>query len=53
VAFTGAGYMVATRYETRYYWLHGGYMSTKEKGFTTMFIAMNPYLYWCRIVDTI
>ena len=24
------------------------YIPTKEKGFTTIFIAMNPYPYWCR-----
>ena len=44
--------LVATRYKTRYRWLHGGYMGHKEKKFTPKLIAMNPYVYWRRGWDS-
>ena len=40
----GAGYTLATRYKTRYWWLHSGYTEHKAKGFATVFIVTNPLI---------
>ena len=40
------GYMVATRYKTLYWWLHGGYMTRKKKNHTIVLIAWFPYVAW-------
>jgi len=29
-----------------YWWLHGGYIDTKKKGFAITFVTTNPYWYW-------
>jgi len=47
------GYLVATRYKTMYRWRYSAGIDPKEKEFTTNLIAMNPCLYWCRIVYTL
>jgi hypothetical protein len=44
--------VLATRYKNMYWWLHGGYMTTKEKGFTTKLIAANPYCDWWELRDS-
>ena len=35
--------VLTTQYKTLHQWLHGGYMSTKEKSLATKFIAARPY----------